>query len=348
MGRRPSVAHMLTSHLRPLPTCLAVLALGLACLLAFGAGQASASHVSCGDMITADTTLDSDLVDCPSNGILIGADGITLDLNGHTISGDGEQFEPCPEGPCDIGVLIEGHDAVTIEGGSVRDFGLGVVVGRAKHNRLHDVAAVGNAFEGILLFRSARTRVHGGSASRNGVGNSRPGVALIESDNNRITGNTLSQNGDLALFMEACDHNLIRHNKARGNPEDGMIIDGNRNEIVRNRLVRNGGGILITTVSGGGKAVGNVIRRNVVRNARAGGIAVDCCVPKRTLISRNYVVGSGRDGINVLNPSTTITNNRAVRNGRLGIWAVKGVIDGGGNRASGNGDPRQCVNVACG
>jgi parallel beta-helix repeat protein len=341
---------MLTSNPNPLPACVAILALALTCSLAFGAGQASASHVSCGDTITADTTLDCDLVDCPSNGIVIGADHITLDLNGHTIDGDDEPFEPCPvDQPCDIGVLNEGHDAVKIEGGTVRDFGPGVVVVRAKRNRLRNVAAVGNAFEGIAIFRSERTRVHGSSASRNGVGNSRPGIALIESDNNRITGNTMSRNGDLALFMEASNHNLIRHNEARGNPEDGMIIEGNRNEIVRNRLARNGGGILITTVSRGGTAVGNVVSRNVVRNARAGGIAVDRPPPnrtpiRRTLISRNLVVGSGRAGIIVGSRSTTITNNRAVG---LGIKAVEGVIDGGGNRASGNGDPRQCVSVAC-
>ena len=53
--------------------------------------------MNCGDEITADTTLDSDLIDCPNNGIVIGADGVTLDLNGHTIDGDGEPFEPCPE-----------------------------------------------------------------------------------------------------------------------------------------------------------------------------------------------------------------------------------------------------------
>ena len=41
--------------------------------------QASAGHVSCGDTITTDTTLDSDLLDCPSNGIVIGAADITLD-----------------------------------------------------------------------------------------------------------------------------------------------------------------------------------------------------------------------------------------------------------------------------
>jgi hypothetical protein len=42
-----------------------------------------------------------------------------------------------------------------------------------------------------------------------------------------------------------------------------------------------------------------------------------------------------------------LTKNRAVRNGDLGIEAVAGVTDGGRNRASGNGDARQCVNVKC-
>jgi hypothetical protein len=34
-------------------------------------------------------------------------------------------------------------------------------------------------------------------------------------------------------------------------------------------------------------------------------------------------------------------------NGDLGIEAVAGVNDGGGNRASGNGNPAQCTGVAC-
>lgn len=72
---------------------LALLAAGFAVL---GAGQALAGHVSCGDTITTDTTLHRDLVNCPSNGIVIGADNITLDLNGHTIDGDGALTEDCP------------------------------------------------------------------------------------------------------------------------------------------------------------------------------------------------------------------------------------------------------------
>jgi parallel beta-helix repeat protein len=329
------------------PSAAAFLAAAIVAALAVTGGEASASHVSCGDTITADTTLDSDLVDCPNNGIVIGANDISLDLNGHTISGDDQEFGPCPENEaCDVGVLNDGHDGVAIKDGTVTGFGPGVFLFSANHSRLRDLSTVENHFNGIVLVRSSRNRIERSTASRNGRPNNFPGMALIESDHNRITGNRMSGNADLGLFMEDSDENLVRRNKTRGHPEGGMIIEGDRNEIARNRSVRDGGGILITIVNRGGKAVGNVIRRNEVRDAHASGIAVDR-VPKRTLIKGNHVVGSGRSGIIVGSPSTTITENRAVRNGRFGIQAVEGVIDGGGNRASGNGDARQCVNVRC-
>ena len=44
---------------------------------------------------------------------------------------------------------------------------------------------------------------------------------------------------------------------------------------------------------------------------------------------------------------TTLVRNTANRNHDLGIEAVAGVIDGGGNKAQGNGNPAQCTNVAC-
>ena len=37
----------------------------------------------------------------------------------------------------------------------------------------------------------------------------------------------------------------------------------------------------------------------------------------------------------------------ALRNANLGIEAVTGVTDGGGNHAFGNGNPLQCLNVGC-
>src|SRR4051812_20471300 len=105
-------------------------ALALAAFLIPGSGHAQASALSCGATITADTKLDSDLVNCPSDGLFIGADNITLDLNGHTIGGDGVPAGSClDEGICDLGISNEsGHAGVTIKGGAVRDFDIGVAV----------------------------------------------------------------------------------------------------------------------------------------------------------------------------------------------------------------------------
>ncbi len=68
----------------------------------------------------------------------------------------------------------------------------------------------------------------------------------------------------------------------------------------------------------------------------------------RSLLKRNVAKGAEDDGFDIGSRSTTLTRNRAVNNGDLGIEAVPGVNDGGGNRAHGNGDPLQCTNVVCG
>jgi parallel beta-helix repeat protein len=337
-------------RLRATPATLgslaAVVALAMVGVIALSGSQARASHVSCGDTITADTTLDSDLVDCPSNGIVIGADDITLDLNGHTVGGDGTEFAGCPENEfCDIGLLNDGHDGVKLRDGSVRQFAFGVLVVGSRHNRVADITVSRNAGTGIILFKSSRNTVIGNSARANGLQLDQGGISLNRSHHNVIKGNSLRGNGDLGVFMEISDNNRIRKNRMLGHPEGGVIAEGHGNVFSRNRIVRGGGGILITKLTGHG-AVGNVVRRNYVRGARGSGISVDTA-PKRTVLSRNHVRGSGSDGFKVGSKSTKLTKNRAVHNSDLGIDAVKGVIDGGGNRARGNGDSRQCVNVTC-
>ena len=65
------------------------------------------------------------------------------------------------------------------------------------------------------------------------------------------------------------------------------------------------------------------------------------------VLKRNVASAAKEDGFDVESRSTKLAKNRATDNRDLGIDAVKGVIDGGGNRASGNGDRRQCVHVKC-
>src|SRR5919204_2688429 len=88
----------------------------------------AAKPVQCGDTITTDTTLHHNLVNCPHDGIVIGADNITLDLNYHTIDGDGISSHQC-----ECGVDNDGHDGVTVVHGAVRQFDAGVLVAEARH-----------------------------------------------------------------------------------------------------------------------------------------------------------------------------------------------------------------------
>jgi hypothetical protein len=98
-----------------------------------------------------------------------------------------------------------------------------------------------------------------------------------------------------------------------------------------------------------------VIRANVVRDAGSDGIALQTKTNEVTghgtiednLIQGNLVIGSGDDGIAIGRAANTVSGNLALRKRALGIEAVPGVIDGGGNREFANGDPRQCLRVAC-
>jgi Right handed beta helix region len=364
------------------------------CWLAFGAGQASANHVSCGETITADTTLDSDLVNCPNHGIVIGADNITLDLNGHLVDGDGstpaEGCNPRKE-PCDFGLFNDGHDGVTVMHGSVREFGQGVLFGtlsgRATDNRVLDVSASRNQFTGIGIFSQVRglVRNSSGNGSLDGLG-----LALGDSHDVRIVNNSFRHNGHVGMETFESDHYLIKGNLFSRNDQEAILMGGRGNRVTRNRLVRNGSGM---SLSGRGNVVAhnrisrghdgirvekgrgtlvadnvivdtrrwgitlgiyepfiggahNVVRGNIVRRSRVDGIAV-VKKERHSVLIRNVVTGSGDDGFDINSRTTTLTANRARRDGDLGIEAVFGVIDGGGNLASGNGDPFQCLNLTC-
>ena len=385
------------SYRRARPLGAVVLVAALAGVLATAGGEASAGHVSCGVTITTDTTLDSDLLDCPSNGIVIGADDITLDLNGHTVSGDGEPFKACPEREfCDVGVLNNGRDGVTVRNGSVGQFESGVLVGRAHENRVLDISSSQNTFFGFVVFRSAQILVRGSSGSRN-IAPDGDGMGLFESHDVRIVDNEFRRNPGPGIHVQASTDNLIKgnlishsapgillggerradranRNQVRGNRfvanAAGVLLGrGNRNVIARNRLSRDDDGIAIENGRGNRVArnvildarkngiylglndppiggADNVIRQNVVRRSGEDGFKVRR-KDQRGLLEGNLARRSGDDGFDVESTSTKLARNRAVSNDDLGIEAVQGVNDGGGNRASGNGDPRQCVNVRC-
>ncbi len=360
-----------------------ILVSAVAGFMALSAGEALASHVECGDVITQDTTLDRDLLNCPNNGVVIGADSITLDLNGHLIDGDGTEFTACPPDEfCDGGVVNDGHDHVTVRHGSVRQFGTGVFVGSARHNRVLGISSSRNAFFGFLVSDSARSVVRGSSGNDNlapdgdGMGlfgahhvrivdssfrRNPLGIHVEDSTDNSIRRNAISRNG-LGILMQA-DRNVVRRNRCTRQDACIIVAPGNRNVIARNRVSRGMGGVLIE------KGRGNVVARNVIVRVRRNGVVLfggrnsivrrnrvrrsgdDGLVVNKdadhSLLRRNRARRAGEDGFDIEDRSTKLTRNRALRNVDLGIEAVRGVIDGGGNIARHNGDPRQCTHVKC-
>jgi len=374
-------------------------------LVASSGAEVAAKQPKCGDTITTDTTLHKDLLNCPNNGIIIGADNITLDLNYHRIDGDGAPAAGCdPQTEfCDIGVLNDGHDGVTVVHGSTRQFDAGVVIGEAGHNRLLGISSSRNASIGIVVFDSARSVVRDSSGSGSIAHNTGAGLGLFSSHHIRVLHSSFRHNGDMGIAVDTAADNLIKGNLLARNKHFGIVVRGqaaNRNQVRRNRAVRNGkigvyiegsrnviarnrvshpfrgeatgievdGGNhnLITRnsirdtegrgisvdfsrdpeVSGGPPVVGNVLRSNHIRRAGKDGVRVNPGA-KHTLLQRNHAFGAKDDGVDANNPTTKLARNEAKRNGDLGVEAVRGVIDGGGNRASGNGDPRQCTNIAC-
>jgi parallel beta helix pectate lyase-like protein len=321
---------------------LAILAVAVAGGLA-PSTSASANHVSCGDTITKDTKLDRNLVNCPNNGVVIGADNIRLDLNGHTIDGDGDLVANCPGDEfCDTGVANDGHDGITIAGGNIREFGAGVFLFQASGNRLRHLSSSLNHFNGITIIESARSRVQRDSVSRNGLTADFPGIAVIGSHHIQIERTSSTGNADLGFFVIESDDNSFIRNRLSGNPEAAMIVDGNRNEIHGNRSFGNGDIIVAgnrNTITrnhvlgsqagseGGGFGISfegghdNLIARNIVARTSEAGIRLAAFEPEGgppavdNVVRRNHLRDADQDGVLV---ESTVTDTLLDRNHAVG------------------------------
>jgi parallel beta-helix repeat protein len=362
MGRRPGLGG---STVRLMIGICAV-AVGF---LAAGVGGAAAALVSCGTVITTSTTLHNDLIDCPGDGIVIGAANITLDLNGHTIDGLGSAAPFGSDGIDNTG----GYDNVVIEDGTVTEFQQGLDLVGTTGNVVRGLSVSRNTSDGFFVdgfafADSSANRLVGNRVFDNGGGidlrgstgnvirgnastrNGGPGIGLtFSSQENWVNDNVLAANAGQGVFLlDLADGNQLTRNLVAGNALSGVAIAGsNGNNVVANRIAQNGGdGLDVLSGDFPEPSSDNVLARNDLIANSFDGIFV-YAEATGTVVLANQADANGDDGIDVRSVATTITRNSANRNTDLGIDAVAGVTDGGGNRAAGNGNPLQCVNVVC-
>jgi parallel beta-helix repeat protein len=324
------------------------------------APPAGATHVACGDTIMQDTTLDSDLVNCPGDGVVIGASGVTLDIAGHTIDGTRAS------GSAGVNNRA-GHDGVTVTHGAVRDFGVSVDLRKQQGGEVNHLVT-GN----ISLIDSSDIRIERNVAG-SGIGvqndsdrvliarNEVDGTVILAGlpphplfgggfpDDAVIDRNTIRTS--LALFQ--APNATVTRNRVLASPSDpiaaGIFIRGSQGSTLVDRNEVSGAPIGISLFLTRGTVTRNLVSENATDGIWA---ATNAFV----LIDRNRSERNGDDGIDVdvtsLPPlfgtePPTISRNLVSFNGDLGIEAVPDVTDGGGNKAKGNGDPAQCVNVTC-
>jgi len=330
------------------------------CALALPAGDASAEHVQCGDVITADTTLDSDLT-CVGDGLYVTASNVTIDLAGHTIAG------------VSSAVGITGSsviDGPTLRGGTIRGFGRGIEVDGPRGTLVHDMLLEQNGI-GFRCNYAPECTITSSEVRRNQIGIRFAAVDAGCESGSHVVGNRVHHNA-VGVRYAGCN-GTISDNLIERNTEVGVDIEDHGRVVVSsntidrsgdagvyaeymadvhvlaNRITRNAGNGVHLDGGTGPYGPGGVVRDN--RVARNGADGVRATGVWNVLVERNRTDRNGDDGIDVdvgeYGGPITVRGNRAFFNFDLGIEADPGTIDGGGNRARHNGNPAQCVGVSC-
>ena len=207
---------------------LVALAAGGCLFLGATTAGARVPGVRCGATLTKSTTLAADLVRCPGTGLVIGADGITVNLAGHTISGT--------NAPGSEGIANDGHANVRILGGRISDFRLngvgirgaqGAVVRGLSIRRIGAGGAEGEPVSaGIAIVDSP-----GSQAAQNDVQNDvsafqSDGIDVLNSPGAVVQGNRLSHNNWNGLVLIGSSGSRIAGNDFDANGNNGTEVNG--------------------------------------------------------------------------------------------------------------------------
>ncbi|MDQ4012969.1 MAG: right-handed parallel beta-helix repeat-containing protein [Thermoproteota archaeon] len=181
----------------------------------------SSGVATCGEIVTEDVTLTSDLECGPGDGLIVGASGVTINLNGYSItSSDEAGSDPAMNYDGSSGILVTNADNVDISGlGEIDGFTNGVTFMGSSGGQVADVQLANNDV-GVLMQNSEGTDV-----SRNTITNN--GIALISDSSNHaaIAFNQIVANLEQGILLLGSDHNVVAANNMFGNGDNGIYLD---------------------------------------------------------------------------------------------------------------------------
>jgi parallel beta-helix repeat protein len=290
------------------------------------AGVAEAADVTCGSVIVADVTLKHDVGPCPSGGINVVAQGITVDLDGHRIFGTTDSGDG-------VGISVLSSTGVTVKNGTVSNFDGGVLISKGSQNKVTKIKAVANVGladvttfgDGFVISGSSFNQLLANEARQNGPFS---GISVISgsggSIGNKISKNivqdndvasNVDENNDVGIRLEASTRETtLKQNVISFSGLDGISIfrTSKHNVLTENTVKANGfhdkahrkgDGIRIFGADGPDE---NVLTSNAITNNAANGIvlSVDATgnTVQKTKASRNGFASPGSFDLTDLNP----------------------------------------------
>ena len=238
--RKTPVAHT-ASHLS--------VAFALACLPVL-AVAVTADHDLCGATIVEDLKLDQDLT-CAGDGLYVGADGIKINLNGHTIAGVGTG----------AGINVTGRTDVSISNGSIRNFMAGVLTNASTEIVIKQMEFAENG-DGIDLQAGSS----GNIIKQNDFNhNLTRGIMIRGASTDHVIKENAFTGNRVGILVFAGVDNTVKDNLVSASTVAGIRINifATGNHIMKNTVTSNPAGIEFL-VSGTQWAAGNIVDRNTL------------------------------------------------------------------------------------
>jgi hypothetical protein len=190
--------------------------------LAFGGAAlmvpatAAAQPPTCGEVLFHSVTLHADLNCFNQPGLIVGKNGITINLNQFTIRNGNDNFD----GVDNSG----GFNRVTVENGTIFGFYDGVDYDSTNHGKITGVTSINNGDEGILFENSQNGVITGSQAGSKNNGNVDDGIYLYQnhlvSVLVSVTNTKANWNGGAGITdhtsLDTLDHDTMNHNNQWG------------------------------------------------------------------------------------------------------------------------------------
>jgi parallel beta-helix repeat protein len=212
---------------------------------------------SCGQVITRDVILLKD-IQCPGVGMIVGTDGITINLNNHRVSlANDTDTSRIPEVE-EIGILVPGQKNITIRGpGVIMGFDKAIEFAGSGRSYVLDLKLTDNniglslkASDEITIYRSFIEGNTIGIASQSSKDsmiisnqvsqNTNEGIVLMDSNYFTIGANSLIENGNIGVFLDVSSfNNTISSNNILNHAVDVSNADGIPIHISMNEYFEN-------------------------------------------------------------------------------------------------------------